>query len=190
MWVLFTVSFQIIECKSIYFFFLFFFSKGDFNWISTKISYIPPGLRRQRDQRGRVLWTCSPGIFSLVPCTYVVLGGGSAPVSPDDPIHLPVPCTLEFAPLSLFFRAVFCTYFPTRCCRLGYTRTVFVSSGVTNEWYVHLPQKNHQPRVPMLSVIPHSECDNHHLPELSLPYCLSLKNKMWTLQEGCGVGKM
>lgn len=122
------------------------------------------------------IWTCSPGIFSLVPCTYSLLGGGSALVSLGDPVQLPLPCTLESVTLSLCFRAVF-AHFPnrTRCCRLGCTRTVFVSSSVTSDKCIY--PKEPSATCPICNGNPLLRMWRRHLPELTLPYCLSFKKK-------------
>lgn len=85
-----------------------------------------------------------------------------AGVSRDDPVHLPVPCTLEFATLSLCFRADF-AHFPDRTRHVPFValRCVFV----TCDKQVKLSKKCIYPKEPstcipsVISVIPCKECD-------------------------------
>lgn len=87
---------------------MFFLSSGDSYRIPTQISYIPTRLTRLLPD-----WMSGPWILSLVPCIYSMLEKRvCAAVSRDDPVNLPVPCTLKFATLSLCFRADF-AHFPT-----------------------------------------------------------------------------
>lgn len=143
------------------------------------IEFLPKYPIFRPDWEGSELWTCSPSVFSLVPCTYVLLGPGSALVSPDDPFHLPVPCTLEFATLSLCFRAAFAHFsqqnqmlppwLHSDCFRFLQCDKKVISA---------FTPKKHQPAAcPVYTGNPLLRMWHHHLPELSLPYCLSSKKK-------------
>lgn len=118
-------------------------------------------------------WTCSPSISSLVPCTYSLLGRGSALVSLGDPVHLPLPCTLESVTLSLCFRAVFCTFSQQNQMLPPWLHSDCFSFLQCDKQVISaFTPKNHQPRVPSIAVIPCSECDATTF-RLTLPYCVS-----------------
>lgn len=131
-------------------------------------------------------WTCSPSIFSLVPCTYSLLGRGSALVSLGDPVHLPLPCTLESVTLSLCFRAVFCTFSQQNQMLPPWLHSDCFSFLQCDKHVISaFTPKNHQPRVPSIAVIPCSECDATTF-RLTLPYCVSKKRCRCYRKEGVG----
>lgn len=171
----FTISFWIIESKST------FSARAYFKWYVhfflqvILIEFLPKYPIFRPDWEGSELWTCSPWIFSLVPCTYILLGRGSPLVSPDDPFHLPLPCTFEFATPSLCFRAAFAHFSPnrTRCLPPWLHSDCFSFPPVWQKKVISaFTPKKHQPRVPVYIGNPLLRMWRHHLPELSLPYCL------------------
>lgn len=82
-------------------------------------------------------------------------------VSRDNPVHLPVPCTLKFATLSLCFRADF-AHFPNRTRRVAFVALgcVFVTWQTSETLEKCIYPKEPSTCVPsIISVIPCKECD-------------------------------
>lgn len=118
----------------------FFLSAGDSYRILTQISYTPTGLRRLSAD-----WTRWPLnlILSALYIQYVENKGLHRRLL-WRPVHLPVPCTLELATLSLCFRADFAHFPPTEPDVSPLLHSDVFLLHVTNKWNsrkVHLPQR-------------------------------------------------